>query len=259
MVARAIWKAIVHFADVRVPVKLYSAVEDRSVHFRLLHRKDRIPVRQAMVNPDTDEVVPYERIRRAAVTEEGDWVVLTGDDLEALAPEPSRDIEILHFLPPAAIDHRWYSRPYYLGPDGAGDDYFALAEALASEGREGLARWTMRKKEYLGALRLHQGYPMLVSLRHAEEVVPVEAIQPPRGAKLDDRELSMARQLISMLEGPFEPQAYRDEHRERILEMIETKRRGGSVKVVPLRRPPPSKDIRRALEASLKQERKRAS
>lgn len=258
MAARAMWKGTVRFGDARVPVKLYSAVQDRDVHFRLLHRKDRAPVRQAMVNPETDEVVPNERTRRAYAAEEGELVVLDDEELSALGPEPSRDIEILHFLPPRAIDHRWYLRPYYLGPDDAPEDYFALAKALEETGREGLARWVMRNKEYVGALRLHQGYPMLISLRYAEEVVDEGALEAPQGGKLDDRELSMARQLMTMLEAPFEPDAHQDEYRGRVLEMIEAKRRGKQVRTLPVRRPRPSGDLSRALEASLKQERKRA-
>lgn len=155
MAARAIWKGVIRFAEVRVPVKLYSAVEDRSVHFRLLHADDYTPVRQILVNPHTDEVEPYQKTYRGYPTHEGHWVMLRPEELSALEPEPSRDIEILRFLPPKAIDHRWYLRPYYLGPDGATDAYFALAAALEREGKEALARWVMRKKEYLGALRAH--------------------------------------------------------------------------------------------------------
>lgn len=257
-VARAMWKGVIRFGDARVPVKLYSAVQDRSVHFRLLHSKDRSPVRQAMVNPETDAIVPYAETRRGYVTDEGSLVVLDKEELEELAPEQSRDIEVIHFMPPEVIDHRWYSRPYYLGPDGAEKDYFALIEALEHTGKEGLARWVMRKKAYVGALRLHQGYPMLMSLRHEEEVVSVDALEPPKGKKLDAKELDMAQQLIGMLEAPFEPEEYHDEYRARVMEMIEAKRRGESVKVTPIRRPKPSDDLSKALEASLKQERKRA-
>lgn len=157
MAARAMWKGVVRFEDVRVPVKLYSAVEDRSVHFRLLHRKDQAPVRQAMLNPETDEVVPYEHIRKAFVSGEGDLVVLEKDELETIEPEPAREIRIVSFLPVRAIDHRWYLRPYWLGPDGAGERYAAFVRALAGSEREGLARWVMRKKEYVGALRLVEG------------------------------------------------------------------------------------------------------
>lgn len=259
MAARAIWKGMIRFDDVRVPVKLYSAVEDRTVHFRLLHRKDRAPVKQAMVNPETDQVVPYDQIRRAFITREGDAVVLDDEDLKALEPEASRDIEILQFVPPEVIEHRWYQRPYYLGPDdGADESYATLARALEDSGREGLARWVMRKKEYVGALRLEAGYPMLMSLRHAEEVISVEDLEAPDGPSLATRELDMARQLMDMLAGDFEPAAYRDQYRDRVQELIETKARGGklSKKRPPKRRPP--EDLTGALEASLKQERKRA-
>ncbi len=258
MAARAMWKGVVTFGDVRVPVKLYSAVEDRNVHFRLLHAKDRAPVKQEMVNPETDERVPYERTRRAYVTEERDLVVFDRDELADLEPEPSREIRIVRFLRPAVIDHRWYRRPYYLGPDGGGQAWLALAKALERSGREGLARWVMRKQEYVSALRLHRGYPMLIALRHAEEVVSVESLERPGGAGLDKRELSMAMQLMEMLEAPFEPEAYHDEYRERVLELIATKAQGGKVKNLPVRRRRPSEDLGRALEASLKKERKRA-
>lgn len=258
MTARAIWKGVIRFADARVPVKLYSAVEDRSIHFRLLHDKDYAPVKQVLVNPLTDEVVPYQQTHRGYVTDEGQWVMLRPDELSALEPEPARDIWVLRFLPPKAIDHRWYQRPYYLGPDGGAAPYFALAAALEREGKQALVCWVMRKKEYVGALRLHQGYPILVALRHAEEVLPVDTLEAPRGAKLDARELAMARQLMAMLEAPFEPQTYRDEYRARVLELVETKARGGSVKSRPAPKAPPTRDLIRALEASLKRERENA-
>ncbi|HET6655409.1 MAG TPA: Ku protein, partial [Gammaproteobacteria bacterium] len=157
MSARAMWKGAICFADVRVPVKFYAAVADQDVHFRLLHAKDRVPVKQAMVKPDSGDVVPYAEARRAYVTEERDWVVLNDEDLAAVEPPESREVEILEFLPPRVIDHRWYLRPYYLGPDGADKAYSALIAGLANSGQEGLARWTMRKQEYVGALRLHEG------------------------------------------------------------------------------------------------------
>lgn len=258
MAARAIWKGVIRFANVRVPVKLYSAVEDHSIHFRLLHGEDYTPVKQALVNPQTDEVVPYQETHRSYATGEGDWVMLHSDELSALEPEPARELWVLRFLPSKTIDYRWYLRPYYLGPDGAIGSYFALAAALEREGKEALVRWVMRKKEYVGALRLHQGYLMLMVLRHAEEVVPMDTLDAPQGPKLDDKELAMARQLMSMLEAPFEPKAYHDDYRARVLELLETKERGGSVKSKPVRKTPPARDLTRALEASLKRERENA-
>ena len=253
MAARAMWKGIIRMDDVQVPVKLYSAVQEQGVHFRMLHRKDKLPVKQAMVNPLTDAVVPYAEAQRAYVTDEGDLVILDREELAALEPEKSREIEVLKFLPRHAIDHRWYDRPYYLGPDDDLEAYFALGVALEESEQEGLVRWVMRNKEYVGALGVHQGYPTLMTLRHAEEVVAVSQLQPPAGKPLDKRELGMARQLIGMLEAEFTPEEYHDEYRERVLELVRKKARGGSIKVVPFRRrKQPSEDLSGALEASLR-------
>lgn len=258
MAARAMWKGVVTFADVRVPVKLYSAVEDRSVHFRLLHRKDQAPVRQAMVNPENDEVVPHENVRKAFVTADGDLVMLGKEELDAIEPEASRDIRITHFLPERAIDHRWYLRPYWLGPDGAAERYAAFVRALAGSDREGLAHWVMRKKEYAGALRLVEGYPVLITLRRAEQVVPAQELEAPGGPALVTKELDMARRLMDMMAADFDPADYRDEYRARVMKLIDRKASGGSVKKrkAPKRRP--TSDLAAALEASLKEERKRA-
>lgn len=251
MAARAMWKGIIRFGEVRVPVKMFSAIEDRDVHFRMLHRKDREPVKQVMVNPETDETVEFSETRRAYVADSGDMVLLDKSELDELEPEKSRDIEILSFLSTHEIDHRWYDRPYYLGPDNSSEEYFALADSLENAQMEGLARWTMRNKEYIGALRLYQGYPMLMSLRHAEEVVPVEALPAPNGGSLDDKELAMARQLIGMLEAKFEPEKYRDEYRDRVLELIEAKAEGKLLKLKPVRRRERAEDVSKALRASL--------
>lgn len=258
MAARAMWKAVIHIGGVKVPVKLYSAVQDRDVHFRMLHGADHAPVKQAMVNPESDEIVPKEAIRRGYFTPEGDLVMLEKEELETLAPEPSREIQLTHFLPPEIIDHRYYRRPYYLGPDGSNKQYAALVGALAKSGKEGFAHWVMRNKSYIGALRLHQGYPMLIALRHAEEVVSVDAIDAPSGAELDPRELDMSRQLIQMLAADFAPEEYHDQYRERVLQLIQTKASGGKVTKLKPRRQAPSDDLAKALEASLQREKKRA-
>ena len=258
MTIRAMWKGVIRFDAIRVPVKLYGAIEDRNVHFRLLHRGDLEPVHQFFVNPETDEVVPYANTGRAYITESGERVLLNPSELEALEPEPTRDIEILGFLPHQVIDHRWYNRPYYLGPDEDSAEFFALADALESMQVEGLARWTMRNKSYVGALQLYQGYPMLMSLHHAEEVIPVESLAAPEGPPLDPRELGMARQLIEMLEANFEPQEYHDEFRERVLAMLDAKAHGKKVRTLAPPQHERGMDVGQALEASIQQVRKHA-
>lgn len=258
MAVRAMWKGVIHFASIRVAVKLFGAIEDRNVHFRLLHRKDLAPVHQHLVNPETDEVVPYEETRRAYITESGDRVLLDKSELEALEPKPSRDIEILSFLPQNSIDHRWYDRPYYLGPDEDGAEFSALAAALDEMQVEGLARWVMRNKSYVGALTMYAGYPMLLSLHHTEEVVPVESLAPPKGPSLDPRELGLARQLIEMLAADFQPQEYHDQFRDRVLEMLAAKAAGTTLKKRAVKSRSKGMDLGSALEASIQRVRKHA-
>ncbi len=248
-VARAIWKGVVGFGDVAVPVKLYAAVEDRKVHFRLLHERDRVPVKQRMVNPATGNVVPYEQMRRGFETDDGAFVVLDEADLAELEPEPSRAIDVTRFVPPSEIDHRWYDRPYFLGPDGDDGAYFALAAALRKEDREGVARWVMRKKEYVGALRTEGDYLMLITLRHAGEVVAASSLPKPKGRAPAKGELAMARQLVGLLEDDFDPTGFHDEYRERVLALIEAKASG---RAVPLRRPPEKEAAPESLEDVLR-------
>lgn len=261
MGARAIWKARISFGAVDVPVKLYSAVQDRSVHFRLLDAKRHEPVRQHMVDPDTGRVVDSADIRHACETDEGELVILDEKDLEKVTPEPSREIQVTRFVPPEEITHEWYDRPYFLGPDERDDAYFALAAALRKRGVEGVARWVMRGKAYVGALRAEGDYLMLITLRHAGEVVPASALPRPGGRALDDREVAMARQLVQAMEDPFDITAYHDEYRERVLELVQARAAG---KVVRFPRAPKKQaeaslaDVLQASLAATGKERKRA-
>jgi DNA end-binding protein Ku len=239
MAARAIWKGRIRFGDVDVPVKLYSAVQDRSIRFRLLHEKDGEPVTQRMIDPSTGDVVEHSEVRRAFPTEDGELVLLDDDELASIQPEPSRDIEITHFVDPAAITHQWYDRPYFLGPDDDDSAYAALADALRRRNAEGVARWVMRNSEYVGALRVHGDHLVLMTLRRAGEVVPASALDAPGGRALDRREVDMATQLVAALEDELDLTEFRDEYRDRVLELIEAKAEG---KVVSFPAPPKKKE-----------------
>ena len=233
--ARAIWKGVIRIGRNEVPVRLYSAVSEKSIHFRLLHRTDKQPVKQQMVNPETGEKVEHADIRKAYPITKNTLVILDDEELAGLEPEASRDIEITRFVDPADVDHRWYERAYYLGPDGASPAYFALAAALENRGKEGIARFTMRKKHYVGAIRAEDGYLRLITLRHAEEVIDASSLRPPQGRALDKREIAMAEQLVEALAEEFDPHAFKDEYRERVMELIETKAKGRKPKVVKFR------------------------
>src|SRR5262245_34286185 len=126
MALRAMFKASVALGAQRVPVKLYAAVQDRAVHFRMLHADDDVPIRQRMVDAKSHTVAP-EEIRRGYPIDRNTMVLLEEDELRAAEPEPSRDIVVSRFVDAALIDDRWYDRPYYLGPDGDDDGYAALA------------------------------------------------------------------------------------------------------------------------------------
>jgi len=257
--ASTIWKGVIRLGEQAVPVKLRSAVSDRSIRFRLLDEPDGAPVEQRMVNPRTGKVVPGEKIRRGFETESGEIVMLDEGELEKLEPADSRDIEIIRVVPKEAIDHRWYVRPYWLAPDGDSSDYFALARALEKKEREGVARWTMRKKEYQGALHARDGYLMLITLRHASEVVSAAELEGPSGRELEPRERKMAEQLVEALSGDFEPERYEDEYRKRVAELIEAKASGKRIRLEPKRERRRPASLASALEQSLEHARKERS
>jgi DNA end-binding protein Ku len=259
MAARAIWKGVIRAGAIEVPVKLYSAVVERSVRFRLLHRTDLEPVKQKLVSAESEEPVEYAEVRKAYPLTRGRLVLLEKEELAELQPEESRDIEITRFVDAGTIDHRWYERAYFLGPDGNQKAYFAAAAALEKKKKEGIARWVMRGRAYIGALRAEGGYLMLIALRHAEEVIAADALQAPAGRALAKREIDMASQLIDALYGKFDPSQYRDEYRARVMELVEAKAAGGKPKLRAFRpkRAPKSDEIADVLEASLANMKKR--
>jgi DNA end-binding protein Ku len=232
---------------------MYSAVQDRTVHFNILDSKTETRVKQRMVNPASGKEVPKDQIQKGYEIERGRFVLLDDADLQAIEPEPSRDIEVVEFVPAGHITHQWYERPYYLGPDGDNNAYFALAEALEHRRREGFARWVMRKQRYIGALRAMDGYLMLITLRHSDEVLSVRDLPQPSGRALDQREIKMAQQLITVLEGEFRPQDFRDEYRGRVLHYIEQKAKGLKPKLVSIaEKRPAEQSLTDVLAASLK-------
>lgn len=249
--ARAIWKGRVQLPDVEVPVKLYSAVEDRKVHFRLLHAEDLSPIKQRMVRKTDGEEVPKEEHRKAFPLDRDLAVMLEPEDLDELQPPPSREIHVCRFVPPSLIGDQWYDRPYYVGPDGDEEAYFALADAIQRRSVEGIARWVMRKKQYVGALRAIDGYLMMITLRRADQVITVSGVQAPSRRKPDDKEIDLARQLVSTLEADFEPERWEDEYRQRVCELIEAKSRGETVTVEAPRRKRAAGGLAESLRQSL--------
>lgn len=259
MAGRAMWKGVVHVGTLTVPVKLYSAVTSHTVHFRLLHKTDKAPVKQQLISSDTGEPMEYADVKKAFPVTRGRLVLLEKEELEKLEPKDSRDIEVTRFVNIGDIDHRWYERAYYLGPDNSAKAYFAAVAALEKKKKEGVARWVMRDKSYVGSLRVEQGYLMLITLRHAEEIISADALKPPEGRALQPREIQMAAQLLEALHDEFDPTQFHDEYRARVMDLIETKAAGKKPKVVKFRpRTKETDDVTDALAASLAGMKKRA-
>ena len=231
MAARAIWKGNLKLDSTKVPVKLYSAVQDQTVRFHILDEGSKTRVKQHMVDPDSGKEVSHEEIRKGFEVEPGTFVMLDEKELESLEPEASREIEITRFVPPNEIAPEFYDRPYYLGPDGDQTAYFALAEALRNKEKEGIASWVMRKQPYVGALRAEDDHLVLFTLRNAEEVLSAKDLPRPAGRAPDKKELSMAKQLVELLQGEFNPGDYQDEYRARVMEFVEKKAKGNAPKL----------------------------
>ncbi len=225
---RAIWKGDLTLdvpggKAIHVPVKLYSAIEDRDVHFHLLHKTDGVRVKQRMVDPESGEEVAAGRVQHGYPVA-GGMVRLSAHDLAGDEPKASRIISVSSFVP-AAADRSGLVCPvrYFLGPDGPSGThagYAALVAALEESGRRGIAHWVMRKSRQRGALEARAGRLVLITLHPAEGVVPSSALQRPAGPAVNAGEQKLAEQLISTLDAVFDPKAFPDEHRERVEKLI---------------------------------------
>lgn len=252
MAARVIWKGVLRCDDFRLPVKFYSAAEDKSIHFNLLHDQDMVRLTQQLVNSSTGRPVAYADTQKGYEVESGLFVLLSAEELAELEPKFSRDVTLTRFVHENLINHQWYDRPYFLGPDGDEEDYFAFAAALEREEREAVAQWVMRKKEYRGALRAQDGYLVMITLRPAAAIIAADQLEPPSGRKLDAREQKLAEQLLAALAGEFDPGEFHDEYRGRVMQLIEAKAKGGTIEVEEYEEKPADDDsLLNSLQASL--------
>ncbi len=256
--ARAIWSGSISFGLLNVPVKLYSAVARRSIGLREIRESDGARIKHRRVAEGTDEEVPFDKIVKAFEISKEQFVPLTKDELAALAPEKSRTIEVQDFVDLEEIDPIYFDSPYYLGPaDGAERAYSLLARAMEDSGKIAVARFVFRNKEHLAAIRPSDGVLTLTTMRFADEVVPpseLDDVLPAKQPKVEKREVEMAEQLIESLTRSFDPDAYRDEHREQLLALIERKAEGKDVLAAPeAAEPEPTKapDLMAALEQSI--------
>jgi DNA end-binding protein Ku len=254
--ARAIWSGSISFGLLNVPVRMYSAVARRNIALREIRESDSARIKHRRIAEGTDEEVPYDEIIKAYELTPGQYVPLTKEEMEALAPEKTRAIEVSDFVDLDEIDPMYFDSPYYLGPaDGAEKAYALLAKAMKASGKVAIARFVLRNKEHLAAIRSNGEVLTLTTMRFADEVVPADELEivPDKAQKPAKREQEMAEQLIDSLSTDFDPSAYHDEYREQLLALIEKKAEGKEIVAADTETPQATKapDLMAALEESI--------
>jgi DNA end-binding protein Ku len=262
---RSIWTGAISFGLVTVPVKLYSAVNRKTVRFHQLSGKSGVRIAQKRVDPQSGDEVPYEDIVKGYELAPDRYVVIEPAELETLQPKKTKTIEIEDFVELSQIDPIFYDHPYYLAPGpGGAKPYRLLLEAMAETGKVAVARVVIRSKEQLVAIRAIGDVLEMATMLFADEVSSpdrLEELPDPKEVKTTKREVEIAKQLIGSLAGEFEPEKYRDTYREEVLALIERKAEGKEIAVQPEAEdvPAPAPDLMSALKASLDAVRERTA
>ncbi len=254
--AKAVWTGSLSFGLVNVPVGLYSATEDRSIHFNQFRAGTSERIRNKRVGELTGDEVAYSDIVKGYDLGGGEYVILTPEELTSLAPGPSHTIEVTDFVELSEIDPIYFDKPYFLAPHGKNGDraYELLRKVMAETNKVAIATFVMRDKQYLVAVRPEKSALVLETLLFADEVRdPVKEIEVlPVQASFEDREIEMAKLLIDSMTTAWQPESYRDTYRERVEELIDQKRQGTVVvSEGPRAEPAPVVDLLAALQASV--------
>jgi len=245
---------------VYIPAKRYTAVSRNNVSFQQIDSATQSRVKMHRVNSEGDEV-PYERIVKGYELSPDRYVLIDPEELDALDPEATHTIDIEEFVDLADIDPIFYDAPYYVAPVKAAEKPYALlVRAMEEQGKVAVARFVMRTKQYLAAVRPKDGKLLISTMVYADELVPEKEIGEFDGlADIDvsDKELAMARQLVESLSTDFEPSVFKDEYREKVLDLIERKASGETIEVEAPQPVDDGKvvDLMAALEASVKEAR----
>jgi len=241
---------------VSIPVKLFTATDEKDISFNQLHKTDNERVRYQRYCPADDEVLELSDIVKGYEVSPGQYVVLEQDDFDKVPVDTTHTIEITDFVPADQIDPIFYQKTYYLEPDKIGAKPFALLREVLKDSRlVALAKVTLRQKEQLCTLRLYNNTIALETMFYADEIRATDDIEVPEEGKIGEKELKMAKSLVEMLTGDFEPEKYHDNYREALIDLIEAKADGQEIS-----RPAPvvSKvtDLMEALRASVENARR---
>src|SRR5581483_11634664 len=227
---RSIWKGSISFGLVSIPVKLYSATEERDVSFHQVHREDGGRIRYKRVCQIDGEEVAYSDIAKGYELSNGEVVVLTDDDFADLPLSTSRAIDVLEFVPLEQVDPLYFTKSYYLEPEGAGaKPYVLLREALERSGRVALVKIALRQRETLATLRVRDGVFVLEMMLWPDEIRAPDFAFLAGDVDVRQQELAMAQSLIDPLSGDFDPSQYSDNYREALQALIDAKVAGKEV------------------------------
>jgi DNA end-binding protein Ku len=250
---RSIWKGAISFGLVTIPVKLYSATEQRDVAFHQVHREDAGRIRYRRVCTKDGEEVPYSDIAKGYELPTGEIVVLTDEDFAELPLSTSRRIDVLQFTPEEQVDPIYFNKTYYLEPDAQGvKPYVLLRDALEDSGKVAVVKVALRQRESLGTLRVRDGVFVLETMLWPDEIREADFPFLEEDVDVRSQELQMAASLIDTMTGDFEPADYKDQYREALEAVIEAKIQGKEV-VAPEaeEEAPAAADLLSALRASV--------
>ncbi|MDP4510452.1 non-homologous end joining protein Ku [Nonomuraea turcica] len=250
---RSIWKGAISFGLVTIPVKLYSATEQKDVTFHQVHREDGGRIRYKRVCTIDGEEIPYADIAKGYELSSGEVVVLTDEDFEDLPLSTSRRIDVLQFTPAEQIDPIYFAKSYYLEPDAQGaKSYVLLRNALESSGQVAVVKVALRQRESLATLRVRDGVFVLETMLWPDEIRRPDFEFLEEDIEVRAQELKMAESLITTMEADFDPSEYRDSYREALQSVIEAKVAGKEVVAPPVEEEAgPAVDLMAALRASV--------
>jgi DNA end-binding protein Ku len=252
---RPVWSGTISFGLVAIPMKLYNAVNRKSVSFNQLDERTMSRIRYRKVSDETGEEVPDEHIVKGYEVSKGRYVIVDPDELEPFIPAATRSVELEEFVDLGDIDPVYFDNSYYVAPDGSPKPYVLLARAMEEAGKVAIGRFVMRNKQYTAAIRAADGHLMMSTLAYGDEVVSPAAIDELNNlddVDVSDREVKMAEALVQSLADEFQPDKYHDDYREQVLDLIAKKAAGEEFEVPePTTEKPKIVDLMAALEASV--------
>jgi DNA end-binding protein Ku len=250
---RSIWNGTISFGLAHVPIKLYSATESKTVHFREVHLSDGAPIEHRRICAKEGKEVPYKEVVKGFEVADDEYVVLDKNEVKVAAGARGKVIEIEDFVPDEQIDPVYFDKTYYVGCRDDGEAYRVFQAALEQTGRVGIGRFTFHDREYLAAVRPLDAVLALHTMRFHDEVVDARDLDVTIPRKGPSRqEAKMAAQLVDTLHARFNPSKYEDTYREAVLDLIDRKAKG---KKIEREEPEPreeTSDLLDALKASLK-------